>query len=225
MTFLAVILALAAVPPAEPPESLALGNVRGVIRSSEQGRPVAYANIEVVGRGVSDWTDAGGEYALDDLPEGRWRIRVVHPNHDSLSFEVFVPAGRGLALDLTLRARAGPAVDALRDFEPFRVEYVLPALLNGEEVTALIGRQYPTALLDVGATGETVLRLWLDERGQVVRGLVSRSSGYPALDSVAEKVAQKMKFRPAKNRDEAVRVIVQIPVVFTAPPPAQDTAG
>ena len=95
---------------------------------------MAYANIEVVGRGVSDWTDASGEYALDDLPEGRWRIRVVHPNHDPLSLEVFVPGGRGLSLDLTLQAKDGPEVDALRDFEPFRVEYVLPALLNGDEV-------------------------------------------------------------------------------------------
>lgn len=219
MTLVAAVLALAAaVPLGTAPENL--GNVRGVIRSSERGLPVAYANIEVLGRGVSDWTDATGEYTLADLPEGRWRIRVVHPNHDSLTLEVFVPAGRGLALDLTLDTRSGPAVDALRDFRPFRVEYVLPALLNGEEVTALIEKQYPPQLVGLGAAGETVLRLWLDERGQVVRGLVSRSSGHASLDSVAEKVAQRMRFRPAKNRDEAVRVIVQIPVVFTVPAPA-----
>lgn len=212
MTLLALFLAVtAAAPPA------ASGNVHGVIRSSEGSRPVAYANIEVLGRAVSDWTDGGGEYRLEDLPEGRWRIRVVHPNHDSMTFEVFVPAGRELALDLTLQARPGPTVDALRDFEPFRVEYTLPALLNADEVSARIVGLYPPELAERRAGGEAVLQLWLDERGQVVRSELFHSSGHQALDSLAERVADRMRFRPAKNRDQAVRVIVKIPVLFTVP--------
>lgn len=211
MSALAVLLAVALAPQAEA------GEVHGVVRSSEGGRPVAYANVEVVGRGVADWTDDAGRYELPGLPEGRWRIRVLHPNHDSLSFEVLVADGRALSLDVTLQARPGPAVDVLQDFEPFQVEYTLPALLNGDEVRALIQERFPPELERLGAAGETVLRLWLDERGQVVRGLVSRSSGYPALDSLAERLADRMRFRPAKNRDQAVRVIVLIPVIFTFP--------
>lgn len=204
----------------------ATGEVHGVVRSSAGDRPVAYANVEVVGRGVSDWTDAAGRYDLPGLPEGRWRVRVVHPNHEALLFDVLVADGRALALDVTLQARAGPAREVLGDFEPFRVEYVLPALLNTDEVTELIRQHYPPELEGAEAAGETVLRLWLDERGQVVRGLVSQSSGHPALDSVAEHLADRMRFRPAKNRDQAVRVIVQIPVVFTLPePPAVASAG
>ena len=218
MTLLASVLALAAWLPLTP----AAGNVHGFVRSSEGDRPVAYANIEVVGRGVSAWTDARGQYALGDLPAGRWRIRVVHANHDPLVLDVVVSAGRGLSLDLTLRPRPGPTVDALRDFEPFQVEYTLPALLNGDEVSTLIQGQYPVELRAVRAGGETVLRLWLDERGQVVRCLVSRSSGHAALDALAEKVAGRMRFRPAKNRDQAVRVIVQIPVHFTVSDPPAD---
>ena len=197
------------------------GLIQGVIRSSAGDRPVAYANIEVVGGGVSDWSTGTGEYALRGLPEGRWRLRVVHANHESLFLDVFLPAGRGLSLDLTLQARPGPAVDALGDFRPFRVEYTLPALLNTAEVTTLIQEQYPPELAAVEAGGETVLMLWLDERGQVVRTTVSRTSGHPALDSVAERVARQMRFRPARNRDQAVRVIVQIPVFFTVPPPLE----
>ena len=217
MTFLASLLALAAV----LTPGTAAGNVHGFVRSSDGARPVAYANIEVVGRGISAWTDASGRYALDGLPEGRWRIRVVHVNHDPLQLEVVVPDGRALSLDLTLHARPGSMVDALQDFEPFQVEYTLPALLNGDEVSALIQGQYPAELQEARAGGETILRLWLDERGQVVRSLVSRSSGHPALDSLAERVAGRMRFRPAKNRDQAVRVIVQIPVYFTVPAPPE----
>lgn len=201
------------------------GQVHGVVRSSDGGRPVAYANVEVAGQGLAAWTDAGGVYRLDALPEGRWRVRVVHPNHDPLSFEVFVAAGRSLALDVVLQAKPGPAVDALADFAPFRVEYTLPALLNGDEVSALIAARYPAHLLELGAAGEAVLRLWLDERGQVVRGIVASSSGYPGLDSIAVAVAARMRFRAAKNRGEAVRVIVQIPVVFTTPPAPPVTAS
>ncbi|HUE77081.1 MAG TPA: TonB family protein [Longimicrobiales bacterium] len=193
------------------------GSVHGVIRSSDGGQPVAYANIEVIGQGVADWSDDAGEYHLADLPGGRWRIQVAHPNHDSLTLDVIVPADRGVALDLTLRARPGPAVDALADFEPFHVEYTLPALLNTEEVTALIRGQYPTRLAERGVGGETILWLWLDERGLVVRSVVSRSSGHPALDSVAGTVANRMRFRAARNRDDPVRVIVQIPVSFRIP--------
>ncbi|HUG41769.1 MAG TPA: TonB family protein [Longimicrobiales bacterium] len=224
MTFLPALLVLAAASPAGSPGTQP-GTVHGVIRSAAGSSPVAYANVEVVGRGISAWTDAAGSYRLDSLPEGRWRIRVNHPNHDSLALEVFVPSDRGVALDLTLEPRPGPAVDALGDFEPFRVEYTLPALLNTEEMTRLIEGTYPPDLAEEGVGGETVLRLWLDERGQVVRTRVSRSSGHLALDSVAERVAGHMRFRPAKNRDEAVRVIVQIPVLFTVPAPAVAAGG
>lgn len=193
------------------------GSVQGIIRSSDGGGPVAYASIEVVGHSLADWTDASGAYRLLEIPEGRRRIIVVHPNHDSLTFDVFVPGDRPLALDLTLRARVGPTVDALGDFEPFQVQYTLPALLNVDEVTALIRGQYPPELAAAGAGGEAILRLWLDERGLVVRSLVTRSSGHLALDSVATRVAGRMRFRPARNREDAVRVIVQFPVAFTIP--------
>lgn len=198
------------------------GSVHGVIRSSDGGGPVAYANIEVIGHAAADWSDDAGEYQLAGLPGGRWRILVAHPSHDSLTLDVLVPAERGIALDLTLRARPGPAVDALADFEPFHVEYTLPALLNTEEVTALIRGQYPPRLAEQGIGGETTLWLWLDERGLVVRSVVSRSSGHLALDSVAGTVANRMRFRAARNRDDPVRVIVQIPVSFRIPDVVDD---
>lgn len=196
--------------------------LQGVVRSSEDREPVAYATVEVVGEAFTDWTDDTGEYRLDALPRGRWRVRVVHPNHDSLELEIFAPGDRDLSVDVMLEARAGPPVDALGDFEPFQVEYTLPALLNTEEVTALIRAQYPPSLAGAGVGGETVLRLWLDERGQVVRSLVSSSSGQSELDAVARRVAERMRFRPAKNGGEVMRVVVQMPVIFVVPPPLQE---
>lgn len=111
-------------------------------------------------------------------------------------------------------AAAAPPEERLDEFEPFRVAYTLPALLNGDEVTASITRAYPPDLARDGLGGEAVLLLWLDEEGRVARSVVSSSSGHPALDDIALEVAAEMRFRPARNREQAMRVVVQIPVVF-----------
>lgn len=198
--------------------------VEGVVRSST-GEPIAYAQVKVIDDSASDWTDAEGRYGLQGMARGRWQIRVLHPGHEPLDVQIFIPGDRTIHVDVTLDARPGPTPEPLSDFEPFRVAYTLPALLNSEEVAGMIQERYPPALARLGIGGETVLRLWLDERGQVVRGVLSASSGAAALDSIALEVADRMRFRPAKNRDQAVRVIVRIPVLFTVPDSIRAPAG
>jgi TonB family protein len=200
--------------------------VQGTVTTSDGDRPLAYARVDVVGEPVSDWTDERGSYRLVGLPRGEWRVRVAHPGHDSLELAVFVPEDRPVLLDITLRAHPGPAVDGLADFEPFEVQYTLPALLNGSEVTDLLRHLYPPDLARARVGGETVMMIWLDEAGQVVRSEVAASSGHPSLDSIALTVSDSMRFRPARNQERPVRVYVRIPVVFTVPDstPPQTTA-
>lgn len=192
-------------------------SVHGVVRTSDGDRPLPYARVLVVGDSISDWTDDRGVYHLEGLHRGEWRVRVVHPGHDSLDLDLYVPGDRVVQLDVTLRAHPGPPVDALADFEPFRVEYTLPALVNGDEVSTFMRRLYPPALARDRLGGEAVLRLWLDEYGQVVRSLISSSSGRPALDSIALTVSDRMRFRPARSGLHGVRTIVRMPVIFTVP--------
>jgi TonB family protein len=212
---LALLAASAALQGVEP--DTREGVVAGVVRGATSGEPLAYARIQVVGDTVSDWTDAAGAYRMTGLPRGEHRIRAVHPGHDTLDVSLLVPGDRPVRLDLTLTPRPGPVVDALADFEPIRVEFTLPALLNTVDIAALLQRLYPPELTRDRLGGEAVLRLWLDESGRVVRGLVSSSSGYGALDSIALIVADSMRFRPARRQQEGVRVIVRIPVLFTVP--------
>lgn len=203
------------------------GGVEGVVLSTDGGRPIAYAHIHVVGDSVSDWTDARGVYRLEGLPRGRWRVRVAHQAHDTLDLDVFVPGDRDVSLDITLEARPGPAPEPLADFEPFQVQYTLPALLNSDEITRIIQQHYPEDLLERRQGGESVLLLWLDEQGQVVRGVLSSSSGQPSLDSMALHVSESMRFRPAKNGENRVRIMVRIPVLFQVPEaePAREPGG
>ena len=192
------------------------GVVAGVVRSSGTRTPLAYARVQVLDDSIADWTDDEGNYRLTGLSVGDLELRVIHPGHDSLDVALSLPGDRPVRLDVTLEARPGPAVDALADFEPFQVDFTLPALTNGAEISALLQELYPPALMQQGG-GEAVLRIWLDERGRVVRSIISSSSGHSALDSIALTVSDSMRFRPAKNRQEGVRVYVRIPIVFTVP--------
>lgn len=218
---LTALLALAAATPlhaqAVPAAPRGAATVEGVVRSSEADRPLPYARVQVVGDTVADWTDERGAYRLPGLARGEWRLRVVHSAHDSLDVIMFVPGDRSVRLDVTLNALVGPAEEPLADFEPFKVDYTLPALLNQVDMAALMQRLYPEDLTRERIGGEAVLRLWLDEQGRVVRSLISSSTGHSALDAVALAVSDSMRFRPARNRQEGVRVIVLIPVLFTVP--------
>lgn len=229
MTALAAALLISAAlvqpgaPPAERPAVVA-GGVEGLVHSSEGGRPLPYARVQVVGNTMADWTDERGAYRLADLPGGEWRLRIAHPGHDAIELAIFVPGDRAVRLDVTLRARPGPTADPLADFQPFRGEFTLPALLNGHELSVLMRRLYPPELARRRIGGEAVLRLWLDEGGRVVKSRVSASSGQPALDSIALTVSDRMRFRPARSRNESVRVIVRMPVLFTVPEPVPDSS-
>lgn len=198
--------------------------VEGVVRSDD-GQPIAYAQIRVVGDSLADWTDDAGRYRLRGLARGSWHVQVVHPGHDSLDLDVFVPGDRPVRLDITLDAHPSPSEDPLFDFQPIQIEYTLPAVLNSEEVSRLIQERYPPELTALGIEGETVLQMWLDERGQVVRSILSSSSGIAALDSIVLELAHRMRFRPAKSGDQGVRVIVRVPVSFTVPDSVRDGMG
>jgi TonB family protein len=70
-------------------------------------------------------------------------------------------------------------------------------------------------LRDAGIGGRVMLWLLLDERGQVAQVDVKEGSGHVAFDSAARKVGEMMRFSPAMNRDERVKVWVALPIVFT----------
>lgn len=50
--------------------------------------------------------------------------------------------------------------------------------------------------------------------GRVVRTLINESSGYAELDEAALRVANRMEFSPAWNRDQRVPVWVSVPITF-----------
>lgn len=93
---------------------------------------------------------------------------------------------------------------------------VKPRVLNVDEVTRAMERNFPSMLRDAGVSGTAEVWLYLDYDGTVLKRQLNRSSGYTLMDEAALKVAEIMKFSPAKNRDKAVQVWVSQPITFSS---------
>lgn len=91
---------------------------------------------------------------------------------------------------------------------------VRPQLLNGDEVAQLLVQHYPPLLRDAGIGGTVGVWFFIDKTGCVVRTLVNETSGFDAFDEAALRVADRMAFSPAYNRDQAVPVWVSLEVRF-----------
>jgi TonB family protein len=105
-------------------------------------------------------------------------------------------------------------------FTPFTVP---PELLNAPEVSLALQRFYPPLLRSADVGGTVKLWFYIDAKGNVARVLLKSSSGHAALDDAALKVAEIMRFSPARNRDQLVAVWVDMPIVFKPGKPARDT--
>jgi protein TonB len=102
-------------------------------------------------------------------------------------------------------------ISAAPVFTPYTVK---PELQNREAVARALVRNYPPLLRDAGIGGTVLLWALIDESGTVMRTQVKEGSGHEALDQAATKVADIMKFSPALNRDQKVKVWIQLPIVF-----------
>lgn len=90
-----------------------------------------------------------------------------------------------------------------------------PRLLNGAQIERLLLTEYPAPLRDAGIGGRVVMWLYVDLSGNVARTVVKESSGHALLDAAAERIASRMRFAPAKNRDKVTAVWVSQPIGFS----------
>jgi TonB family protein len=128
-------------------------------------------------------------------------------------------AARGSELDKQTSDSPQPQGQEQQEPQPTFTPFTLPPIiLNESDVARAIERYYPPLLRDAGIGG--AVRLWfhVNERSEVLHIRVAKSSGHQALDDAAMKIGEMIRFAPAKNRDQAVTVWVDIPIVFPAKP-------
>lgn len=75
--------------------------------------------------------------------------------------------------------------------------------------------KYPEIARQAGIEGQVIVNALVDVDGTVREAKVIKSSGNPALDAEALRVAKGATFTPARQRDRLVRVWVAIPVIFS----------
>lgn len=104
-------------------------------------------------------------------------------------------------------------------FTVARPVYCTPRLRNEEQVRAKLNALINLHGLEISGPQQSTL-LWImpGEGGKPKRIQVTRSSGNPALDQVAQRAALDALFDPAIADGHPLEVWVSIPINFTPPP-------
>jgi len=89
-----------------------------------------------------------------------------------------------------------------------------PEILNRDELVAAMIGAYPPELMNAGRGGTVRIYFLIDENGAVLNRIFDESSGYPALDAAAMRVASVYRFAPALNGEEPVYAWVSYPITF-----------
>ena len=89
-----------------------------------------------------------------------------------------------------------------------------PRLQNPEEISSSLRDNYPAHLKEDGIGGRVELWMYVTEDGAVENSQIKTSSGLPALDEAAEKVAANMQFEPASNEGVPTDVWVSQWITF-----------
>ncbi len=131
---------------------------------------------------------------------------------------VAIPIIRSGTVDLPDRsapeAPAEAAAVDLREGPAFTPFTVAPSITNRNEVIEAMQAAYPPLLKDAGVGGTTRVYFFINEVGLVEDVRIDKSSGHPALDDAAIRVANVYRFEPALNRDKKVPVWVSFPITF-----------
>ena len=106
------------------------------------------------------------------------------------------------------------AVVDLASTPAFSPMTVRPEVRNRRAVVQAMERAYPPILRDAGLGGQVMIWFFISEEGEVLDSRIFKSSGYPEIDQAALDVADIYEFTPALNRDQKVRVWIQLPVTF-----------
>ncbi len=88
-----------------------------------------------------------------------------------------------------------------------------PAPLYGEAPI-----EYPIELWDEGAEGVTLLRVLVNDVGEVEEVEVAESSGHAGLDTVAVEGARALRFEPGRKGGKRVKMWASLPVHFVRDP-------
>jgi protein TonB len=79
----------------------------------------------------------------------------------------------------------------------------------------LANLRYPELAVKAGIEARVMIGVLIDEKGKSIKTQVLKSSGSPLpFDDAAAEAVMKVSWKPARQRDRAVKVWVSVPIVF-----------
>jgi len=73
---------------------------------------------------------------------------------------------------------------------------------------------YPEIARKAGVEGKVVVNCQVDENGNIVKTVILKSLGNNGCDEAAVAAIKAVKWKPAKQRDKAVKVWIGVPVIY-----------
>jgi len=134
------------------------------------------------------------------------------PTPMALDDEAELPAVTAVPVEVPMSDMAG-ILAGEPVFTPFTVR---PDVKNRSDIAQAMEESYPPLLRDAGIGGTVNIWFFIDEEGVTRRTFIGDgSSGHPALDDAALRVADVIEFTPAMNKDKPVPVWISLPVTFS----------
>jgi hypothetical protein len=145
---LLLLVATSAAALAQTPIRAPSGTLRGVVRDSATGEPVAYALVILVGKDQQAFASESGSFSLTNLGTGRTRIRVQQIGYRAQTLNLDVDtrpdpgdASPGIVVRLTRHALVLPEVSV----EAKGCLGMLDAGSNAQEGSTLLGEAFQNA--------------------------------------------------------------------------------
>ena len=214
------------------------GKIYGVISSSETGKVLPGANIIIMGTQKGAAADNNGQYFIPQLPPGIYNLQAVMIGYGNVLIkDVVVKSGESTKLNFILSPQVIPfsrVVEQVKKSEkqktpkpkspspppsPEDSEYVFIAY---DEPPVPVGGYnaiqekliYPEIARKAGAEGRVEVQTQIDVNGEVISTKVVQSLGSNGCDEAAVAAIRAVKWKPAMNRDQPVKVWILIPIDF-----------
>jgi TonB family protein len=165
--------------------------------------------------------------ATDEIVIGIGEIVATFvPQRGSLHFTdargrtAIVSPGTGGSKLLDMLARAIPKDVRLRKIVPCTALVARDATHTGSiveiETLPKVVKQVPPIYPDIArkasVEGTVILKVWIDEKGEVARTVVTRS--IPFMEDEAVRAVEQWRFKPAMANGKPIGVWIEVPVAF-----------
>jgi len=145
--------------------------------------------------------------------------QVAPPEPMPTSFDVAVPGLSSIRIAVPAPAalRSRPKTRRVQGHAPRQPRAADSVDQPPRELPGNTAPHFPRRARRRGITGQVIVRLLIDERGQVQRALVAQSTGHPSFGKAVLEVARSWRFSPPIHRGQAVKVWGRKLVRFVTP--------